>query len=49
MENFVKDNKFVLIAAFLEGLSSKVSQKFFDPAESSGSRYYFSSFYIDRF
>ena len=28
MKNFVEDNKFVLIATFLEGLPSKVSKKF---------------------
>ena len=33
MKNFVEDNKFVLIATFLEGLPSKVSKKFFDAAE----------------
>ena len=37
MKNFVKYNKFVLIAAFLEGLPSMVSKKFFDAAEFSGS------------
>ena len=28
MKTFVEDNKFVLIATFLEGLPSKVSKKF---------------------
>ena len=49
MKNFIKDNKFVLIEAFLEGLPSKVNKKFFDAAEFSGSNYYSSSFYMDRF
>ena len=49
MKKFVKDNKFVLFAAFLEGLPSKVSKKFFNAAELSGSSYYSSSFYMDRF
>ena len=49
MKNFVEDNKFVLIVTFLEGLPSKVSKKFFDAAEFSGSSYYSSSFYMDRF
>ena len=40
MMNFVEDNKFVLIATFLEGLPSKVSKKFFDAAEFSDSSYY---------
>ena len=44
MKNFVKYNKFVLIAAFLEGLPSKVSKKFFDAAEFGNSSYYSSSF-----
>ena len=35
MKNFVEDNKFVLIATFLEGLPSKVSKKFFYAAEFS--------------
>ena len=49
MKNFVEDNKFVLIVTFLEILPSKVSKKFFDAAEFSGSSYYSSSFYLDRF
>ena len=48
-EEFVIDNKFVLIAAFFEGLQSKVSKKVFDAAEFSGPSYYSSSFYMDRF
>ena len=36
MKNFVKDNKFMLIAAILEGLPPKLSKKCFDAAEFSG-------------
>ena len=36
MKNFVKGYKFVLIGAFLEGLPSKGSKKFFDVAEFRG-------------
>ena len=46
MKNFVEDNKFVLIATFLEGLPSKVSKKFFDAAEFSGSSYSVNRSYI---
>ena len=49
MKNFIKDNKFVLIVAFLEGIQSKGSKKFFDAAEISGACYYSSSFHMDRF
>ena len=47
MKNFVEDNKFVLIATFLEGLPSKVSKKFFDAAEFSGSQFLNGSILVD--